>query len=748
MKFEQIPRESANTEAETQESLSELLRFWRRGVAKHKRMIILLTALVGAIASLIALSLTPIYRATTTLFIEPAKSKVVSIEEVYSGISASRDHIQTQAEIMKSRVLIAKLVKRLNLATHPALDPRQRSAVSNTGINWKDYVPATWVPNDQAISEEDAVNSAIRAVTSALEVSLVRNSQLIRVSFESFDPSLAATAVNSLAELYIENDLEARVQMTQKVASWLTDRLKGLRENLEISERTLQEFRDREQIVDSKGVALGASRQLEEMSSSIVAARQKVAELENSYNQVQSVLKGKSRATLDSIPAVLRNATVMKAKELENEASRRLSELSKRYGAEHPRMIAAEADRQTARQNTNKAVDTVVVSITREYEVAKATEQTLTGALNASKAGIRDINRKEFQLAALEREVQTNRQLYDMFFSRFKETSAAGDMQSTIARVIDPAIIPVTPVRPLKTHIVLTSLFMGLVLSVMLALLLEHIDNTVRTGNDVETKLEAPLLGLLPWIRVKHGKFELERAFSEDTEHAFTEAVRTLRTGVLMSALDSPHRTILVTSSLPEEGKTSVATNLALALAQLKRTCLVDADMRRPQIAGILEVDPDAPGLSQLVAGTEPQEACIHPFRDSGLHFIPSGPIPSNPLELLSSGRFGEVLRKLEESFDVLVLDSPPVQLVSDAVVLAEIANSLVFVVRADTTPHQVARGAMDILKKGKAQLLGVVLNQLDWDKAERYYGYGKYSYGGKYKSYKNYGYSRSDAGK
>jgi capsular exopolysaccharide synthesis family protein len=148
------------------------------------------------------------------------------------------------------------------------------------------------------------------------------------------------------------------------------------------------------------------------------------------------------------------------------------------------------------------------------------------------------------------------------------------------------------------------------------------------------------------------------------------------------------------------------------------------------------------------VAGTEPQEACIHQFRDSGLHFIPSGPAPSNPLELLSSKRFGEVLRKLEESFDVLVLDSPPVQLVSDAVVLADIANTLVFVVRADTTPHQVARGAMDMLKKGKAQLLGVVLNQLDWDKAERYYGYGKFSYGGKYKSYKNYGYSRGDAGK
>ncbi len=160
-----------------------------------------------------------------------------------------------------------------------------------------------------------------------------------------------------------------------------------------------------------------------------------------------------------------------------------------------------------------------------------------------------------------------------------------------------------------------------------------------------------------------------------------------------------------------------------------------------------MEIDPDAPGLSQLTAGTELAPKCIHQFRDSGLHFIPSGPAPSNPLELLSSRRFGEILAKLEESFDFVVLDSPPVQLVSDAVVLAGIADSIVFVVRADTTPHQVAKGAIELLRKGKAQLLGVVLNQLDWDKAERYYGYGRHSYGGKYKSYKSYGYSRSDAG-
>ena len=332
MKFEQIPREDAGAGAERQDAFSEQLRFWRRSIVKHKLVIALLTVLVGAITALIVSSLTPIYRATVTLFIEPGKSKVVSIEEVYSGISANREHIQTQAEIMKSRELIAKLVARMKLASHPALDPRQSPGA---GFNWKTYLPAGWLPDELPISEEAATNAAIAAIADGLDVQLVRNSQLIRLSFESPDREFAATVANTFADLYIENDLEARMQMTQKAAAWLTGRLKSLRENLEASERKLQEFRDRERIVDAKGVALGTSRQLEDLTSSQVAARQKVAELENAYNQVQAVLKGRSRATLDSIPAVLRNAPVARAKELENEASRRMTELSGRYGAEH-----------------------------------------------------------------------------------------------------------------------------------------------------------------------------------------------------------------------------------------------------------------------------------------------------------------------------------------------------------------------------------------------------------------------------
>ncbi len=741
MKIEQLPQEDVPAGQRREDELSEQLRFWRRSIEKHQWAIVLLTVLVGAIAAFVVNSITPIYRATATLLIEPTKSKVVSIEEVYGGISGNRDHIQTQAEILKSRELATKLVKRLKLTTDPAIDPRQRPPALNISIPWQQWIPAGWLSEDPPPSEDEIANAAIAAVLSSLDVQLVRNSFLIKVSFESTDKQLAAKLANTLADVYIENDLEARLQMTQQAASWLTGRVKGLRETLEASERALQQFRDREKIVDAKGVALGASAQLNSLTTTIVAARQKVAEFENAYRQVQAVLKGESRATLESLPAVIRAPSVARFKDAEAEAERKLAELSKRYGAEHPRMIAAESDLRSARENTRKAVDSTVTTITREYEVAKATEQTMQLSLDKSKTEIQDISRKEFQLATLERDVQTNRQLYDLFVNRVKETGITGDLQSTVARVIDTAIIPGGPVKPQKTRIITIALVLGLMLSIMLAFLLEYLDNTVRSGEEVATKLGAPLLGIVQWVHAKHRKFELQRAFLNNFNPAFCEAIRTLRTGVLMSALDHPHKVVLVTSSVPEEGKTSVAMNLAFALAQVKRTCLIDADMRAPQISKILGGEANLAGLSNLVAGTETVAKCVHQH-ESGMFYIPSGPVPPNPLELLSSKRFADVLAKLGESFDVIMVDSPPVQMVSDAVILAGVVNALVFVVRADSTPYQVAKSVIDLLKKGKAQMLGVVLNQLDLEKAERYYGYGRYfSYGSKSKYYKRYGY-------
>jgi capsular exopolysaccharide synthesis family protein len=381
--------------------------------------------------------------------------------------------------------------------------------------------------------------------------------------------------------------------------------------------------------------------------------------------------------------------------------------------------------------------------VTREYESARANEAAIERTLAAAKADIQNLNRKEFQLAALEREVATSRQFYDMFMQRFKETNISGEMHSPIARVVDPAIVPGGPFGPNKRLIVGLSLLGALLAGVSLALLLERLDNTVKSSHEVENRLGVPALGVLNITKVKRGA-QLERIFLDDPQTSFSEAIRTIRSGVMLSAIDSPRKIVLVTSSIPEEGKTTVASNLAFALGQVKKTLLIDADMRRPKIGRVLGgAGSNLLGLSQLVAGEAQFERCLYPVaQGSQLSVLPSGRIPPNPLELLASHGFAAMLQKLAQTFDMIVIDSPPVQLVSDALVLSNLASEVVYVVKADDTPYPLARQGIRRLRRVNAPILGVVLNQLDPVKADRYYGeysgYGQRYYNRKY----GYGYT------
>jgi capsular exopolysaccharide synthesis family protein len=329
-----------------------------------------------------------------------------------------------------------------------------------------------------------------------------------------------------------------------------------------------------------------------------------------------------------------------------------------------------------------------------------------------------------------------------MFTSRMKETNVAGDLQSPIARVVDPAVVRDAPYSPRKFRIIGIAAVVGLILGLMLALLLEYLDNTIKNAEDVDAKLRHPLLGQLPRLKGKLESGDLQIAFIKDKDPGFSEEIRSIRTGVLLSSIDSPHKVLLVTSSVPGEGKTSVATNIALALGQVRKVCLIDADMRRPTVAKVLGVDTTSKGLSNLVSGSDPTSECLHFNKELGIHVIPSGVVPPNPLELLSSVRFAEAMKWLEDSFDVVIIDSPPLQLVSDPLILSQFANSVIYVVKADSTPYQVALGGLARLGEAKAHVLGVIVNQIDREKSDRYYGYGKYSaygYGKKYGGYGGY---------
>jgi len=480
----------------------------------------------------------------------------------------------------------------------------------------------------------------------------------------------------------------------------------------------------------------GASRQLEDLTTSLVEARRKRADLEALYRQVNAARDGKSSESLETLPILLKHPAVQRSKEIESEAERRLSDASKRYGPEHPRLVAAQADYKIAQENLKKQINAVIGSVSKDYELAQANETAIEQALARSKADIQGHNRKEFELQSLERDVASNRQLYESFVQRSKETRA-GDMPYAIARIIDEARPPKGPYGPNKRLIVGMSVIAALLAGISLALLVERLNNQVKTTHEVEGKLGIRALGVLPLTKPE-GDVPLERMFRESNQNAFSESIRTIRSSVLLSGLQSPRKVVLLTSSIPDEGKTTLATNLAFAFAQVKKTLLIEADMRRPKLGRVLGDDGSRPGLSEFVAGSANAGRAIFEISGSKLHVMLAGQVPPNPLELLSSPQFASVMEKLKELYEVIVIDSPPVQLVSDAVMLSQMATSVLFVVRADSTPYPVARHALNRLHRADAPVLGAVLNKIDLEKADAYYG--EYSgYGNRY--YRKYGY-------
>jgi succinoglycan biosynthesis transport protein ExoP len=713
-----------------------LVELWR-SIAKRKWAILGLMAVVGMLAVALVMSMTPIYRATAVVMFEAGKQQVVSIEDVYAGASGNQTYLATQLEIVRSREVALKTVKLLKLWDHPAFDPRR----PRTGpLEQASAGVRGWLGMEQAVESVDWTPEVLAAAVvgsfqDSVEVELLRNSQIARVSFESEDPALAARAANLLAQVFIENDLNARYEMTRQATNWLQERVTDLKDKVLQSERALQAYRERSGIISAQGAAQsGSSSQLEGLTTRLLDARLRLTEAETAYSQVRNAPKG---ADLSEIPAVMRAPGLADAKRNLQEAERKFGEVSQRFGFEHPRHVAAKADMEASRASLRTQLETTVASIKREFEAAQAVEREIERTLGQARSSVQTLNRSEFELGVLQREVESNREMYSMFMTRAKETRSTSDLQSPIARVVDPALAPSAPVKPQKGLIVLVAMLVALAVGVGASLLIDQLDKTLKTADDVERKLQVPLLTTLPLL----GKADARRAssarlFTDQPNSVFAEAIRTARSGVLLSALDEPHRVMVVTSSLPGEGKSTFAMNLALAHAQTHTTLLIDADMRRPSVGKSFELLPATLGLSSFVAANQAVADCVQQIEGTRLFVMPAGPLPPNPLEMISSKRFKDRLAELSAQFDMIIIDSPPLELVSDALMLASMASGVIYVTKAMETSAPLVLRGLERVRRVDGKVLGVVLNHFDFKRASKYYGdysgYGKYGYGKK----------------
>jgi capsular exopolysaccharide synthesis family protein len=673
------------------------------------------------------------------LLIEAEEAKILSIEEVYGLSGQSSEYFQTQFEILKSRDLAKRVALKLDLIKNPEFNPYHSANKKSFSI--KEYFLGEREPPTDA----DILATTVNRFWQAVSIDPLRKTQLVKISVESRDPKLAQVASDAMATAYIQSQMEARVGLTQQAAAWLSERLGGLKERLEDSEHKLQNYREANDIIDVAGVDTLVSKQLDEITERLVDASSKRLEAETVYQQLNS-LKDRSYNSLSSLPVILSNPLVVRLRENETRAELKVSELSKRYGTKHPKMIAAQSDLDAVRDSVATQMKRIATGIETEYASTKIKEAALEKALADKIKDVRNLNRTEFALNEYTREVTANRTMYETFFNRIRETTETGDLQTANARISDPAILPNIPVKPNKKLVVALALVVSLMFGVGLAFLLDALDATLKNAEDIDRKLGVPLLGMLPMIEesvleklgLEEGR--LVRAFSDDSLHGFSESVRTLRTSLTLAGLEHSSKVVLLTSSVPGEGKTTTSANLAEAYGQMEKTLLIDADMRRPTMAKKLGLPHNSKGLSNAVAYPDTLEECIHHMEELNIDVIPSGPIPPNPLELLSSRNFEQLLDTLRGRYQRIIIDSAPMRLVSDALYLSTLVDGVVYVVKADATKDKWVKGSLTKLDESNARIFGVLLNQLDVNKEARYSGYGYYA-----GYYDAYGYTSND---
>lgn len=703
-----MSRASPDAAAIATSTTSDLLDYWLL-IKRYRYQIFSLTAMVTLLATLVVFQMTPIYRGTALVLIENVKNKVMTLNDLYGSQRDSIEVFNSQVQILRSRSVAERVVRKLKLAEHPAMA----------------------VPNAKALSEAQLMDALVGRVGGGLTIEPILRSQIVKVSFDSPDRELAARVANAVVDAYIDNDLASRAEMTQKANGWLLQRIEDIRVKMSEAEKALQQFREQENIIDNKGVVLsGTGKQFEEVSTNLISAQRRLAEAQSAYNQVKNH-KGQSLEALGSIPAVLKDPTVLQVKNAESEAQRKVTEFKSRYAPAHPKMVAAEAELKAAHEALSSAIHAVINGIYREYELARDNAGAAAGAKARTQAEIQHITRKESQLSVLRHEVESNRQLYDNLINKAKETEATANLQSTAGRLIDPAVAPNAPVKPNKVRVIGGAMFLGLLASMVLVFLRDYLDNTLRTEQDIERRLHVGVLGVVPLLGKKEGGDNPSTVFLDNPDSIFAESIRGIRTSVLLSAIDEPHRVVIVTSTVPGEGKTTVSISLAQALGQIKKVLLIDADMRRPTVgknigSGIGE----GAGLVDYLAGEADIKACIRATRNPNVFVLPAGKRLTSPLELISSHKFSDTVEKLKSLFDVVVIDCPPIRPVSDSLVISRFANAVLYVVKADGAPYQLINASLKSLREVDAPLLGVVLNQMNYRKADRY---GHYSYQYKY---------------
>jgi capsular exopolysaccharide synthesis family protein len=710
-------------------------------VYRYRHIAIAIFVVTFAVVMLNTYSTVPLYRAHARLLIQDERTTATGLQDSYSYYEDPEPYFQTQYQILKGRQLAEKVAARLHLENEPEFNGTGLAANGLTGIvrgarqqireaarAVRDLTTAR--PAAPATQEKPSRHAWIDAVLSRIEVAPVPSSHLVDVYFESADPRLAARAADAIATEYVQQNLDFRLQSTDKTLDWLSKELANQQARVAADDRAMATYREQQDALSLEDRQNIVVSRLNQLNDAVTRARTTLVQKQSLYNQVQQALNA---GRPDTISQILQDSYIQNLMTQLADLQREKARLSERYGDKHPAIIKANASIADAQRQLDAAIGKAVQAIHNDYESALSDERQLQAALDQQKEQATDLNRKSIDYAALQRNAESDRQVLQTLLSREKELRVAANSGENNVRLMDRAEVPGAPYSPNPRRSAAFGLLFGLVFAIGAAFGLDYLNDTIKTPEDLTRRLKLPFLGLVPAVRGK-GASPL---ISSAAPHEFGEAFRALRTNIVLPSAginsQGARPTLLVTSAQPLEGKTTTACNLAMALAiGGARVLLIDADLRRPGLHRTLAVD-NTRGLADVLAGRVALRDAISPTAEPNLLALTAGAPPPNPSELLGSERMKRLLSALAQGpFDWVIVDAPPVLAVTDAVILAPLVSGVAFVFGAEMTRRRIAARAVETLLVGQPHAVGGVLNRVDLGR-NRYY-YSRYGY--KYSAY------------
>lgn len=707
-------------------------------VKRRWPVIISIAIVVFLISIVITYTTTPIYTASSQVLLERNRGK--------SGLESSYwyyepDFLDTQSEIIRSENVAKKVVENLALDTKyrhyflsdinktdgwfTLLKKSVRDKLQFVADFFSEPVSSDQTEKKARIDFAPKTDSEIitQIIRGGLSVSPVVNTKIVNISYQAKDPAMAKLVADAVVKAYMDEMLDIKISTSSYSLKWMTAKAAEEREKLERSERELQAFMRENDLVTVENKLTILPQKLSEFGSQSTKAQAEKKELQDLLGQINSA-KGDLEA-LEEIPIFAADEVLKTIRERIYKTNQKIQELSKKYGYKHPVMIKAKDELRILKEEKRYEIDRIVSTIENSLELAVSKQKNFQDLLAETKEETLTLNEKFMQYSIMKREVDSNRVLYDTLQSSIKQQGVTEQSQSVNIWVIKKAGLPGAPSTPNKRMNLIVGLFLGGIISMAIAFLLEFLDNTLNTVQQIEERFGLTVLGSIVNLDGK-GK-DIDSHVLYNPLSPLAESYRLIRSALLLSSADQPPKTTLITSMSKSEGKTVTITNLARMLAQGKKNVLIiDCDLRRPRMHSLLDM-PNDTGLSSYLAGNT-DECLILPVPDEEITLIPSGPIPPDPSELLGSEKMGTLIKDMEEQFDFVLLDSPPIGAVTDSITLSQYVDGTILVVKAGSTTSEMFESGVRKMHDINARILGVVLNRVKIaDQSAYQYGYTTY---------------------